>query len=148
MGSECQQLIRKFYGLQEERIKVYRRFQEGFETYLDTSPNYDFAPYRQLVHDVTQEFQRISSDVMAIRDRLRDDHNQVELVTLLENIQEEEKKKLQLTAELQVARQVEIDNGDVDHYKEEVTQVKKRLQQSVTRICEHMDDLKFESEDL
>eukprot|EP00058_Branchiostoma_floridae_P021333 XP_002606823.1 hypothetical protein BRAFLDRAFT_130450 [Branchiostoma floridae] len=126
-GSECHQLIREFYGLQEERIKVYRRFEEGFETYLNTSPNYDFAPYRQLVHDVTQEFQRISSDVIAIRDRLRDDYNQVEVVKLLEKIQDEEKKKLQLTAEFQVARQVEIDNGDVDHYKEEVTQVKKSL---------------------
>jgi len=47
-------LIQKFQQLQEERVHVYKIFQEGHKIYLNTAPNYNFIRFRALVQDVTQ----------------------------------------------------------------------------------------------
>lgn len=39
--------------------------------YLATAPNYNFTQFRKLVHDVTQEFKRVSEGVIALEQKLR-----------------------------------------------------------------------------
>lgn len=135
--------IRKFNLLQEQRVHTYRLFEEGHKIYLSTSPNYDFPTFRQLVHDITQEFKRISADIIAIEKNLRSSGNAAVADTILA-IQECEKKKLELTAHLQLARQMvtECSEGELEKMKEK--EIRAELGHVVEEINDHLTELRYE----
>ncbi|XP_051893800.1 LOW QUALITY PROTEIN: required for excision 1-B domain-containing protein [Pristis pectinata] len=98
-------LVRSLYALQEERVEAYRLFDcEGHQAYLRSAPNYDFIRYRQLVHEITQAFNRISKEVIQLRDRFHEEFDRPDLSKHIERIQEREQEKLVLTAQLQLCQ--------------------------------------------
>ena len=70
----------------------------GFKEYLASAPDYDFPSYRQLVHDITQKFNKISSDVITIETKLRE-AGYTSIAELIRKIQLKEKEKLELVSE-------------------------------------------------
>ena len=64
--------------------------------YLGTSPEYDFLTYRQVVHNCTEEFSRISKRVIAIEEQFQGAHHNDEIAKLIRKLQENEQTKLQL----------------------------------------------------
>ena len=70
----------------------------GFKEYLESAPNYDFPSYRQLVHDITQKFNKISSDVITIETKFRE-AGYTSIAELIRKIQLKEKEKLELVSE-------------------------------------------------
>lgn len=51
--------------------RIFNFIYRGHKLYLASGPNYNFTKFRQLVHDVTQEFKRISEGVIALEAKLR-----------------------------------------------------------------------------
>ncbi|XP_037792666.1 required for excision 1-B domain-containing protein-like [Penaeus monodon] len=135
--------ICKFNLLQEQRVHTYRLFEEGHKIYLSTSPNYDFPTFRQLVHDVTQEFKRISVDIIAIEKNLRASGNAAVADTILA-IQECEKKKLELTAHLQLARQMVTECSESELEKMKEKEIRAELGHVVEEINDHLTELRYE----
>ncbi|XP_022087914.1 uncharacterized protein C19orf60 homolog [Acanthaster planci] len=141
------QLIKELFSLQEERIKIYQQLDQGHNVYLGTSPEYDFLTYRQVVHDCTEEFSRISKRVITIEELFQGAFHNAEIAKLIRKIQENEQAKLQLTGQLQIAKQrLQDDPGDL--IEEEVTQLKHKISTTVSQIAELLQDLRYESEDL
>uniref|UniRef100_A0A803YKG9 Required for excision 1-B domain containing n=1 Tax=Meleagris gallopavo TaxID=9103 RepID=A0A803YKG9_MELGA len=140
-------LLQRFYALQGERVETYRLFEEGHRAYLSSAPHYDFPRYRQLVHEVTAAFSGISREVLQLQGRLRDELGRPDLAQHLTRLQEREQEKLQLTAQLQLARQRVQDEPGVDTNQQEVRELKHRLIKTIEAISEILQDLKYDSEE-
>ncbi|KAK2140368.1 hypothetical protein LSH36_1377g00006 [Paralvinella palmiformis] len=147
-SEEAARLLKQFYLLQQERVETYKLFDQGHEAYLSGAPSYNFPMYRQLVHEVTQAFKKISDEIISIDHRLEVEHGKIEVADFIKKIQEDEKTKLELTAKLQLAKQNMLDNPDEESHQVEVEELKQRLRNTVERINEHLDELKYEAEDL
>ncbi|KAI6072398.1 60S ribosomal protein L40 [Aix galericulata] len=140
-------LLQRFYALQGERVEAYRLLEEGHRAYLSSAPRYDFPRYRQLVHELTLAFSRVSREVLQLQGRLRDQHGRPELAQHLARLQEREQEKLQLTAQLQLARQRVQDEPGVDAHQQEVRELKHKLIKTIEAISEILQDLKYDSEE-
>ncbi|XP_048353585.1 required for excision 1-B domain-containing protein [Sphaerodactylus townsendi] len=144
---DLQALVRRFYSLQSERVEAYRLFEEGHRAYLRSSPSYDFIRYRQLVHEITQAFSGISQEILQIKGQLEGPHGRADLAQHLRRLQEKEKEKLELTAELQLAKQNAQDHPGTDACEQEVRELKQKLIQTIEAISEILQDFKYDSEE-
>lgn len=141
-------LLRRFHKLQTDRVCGYDMFEEAFTNFLSDGPEYDFPTYKQKVADITISFKRISEEVIHIKNSLHDTHNKVEISGIIEKIQELEEKKLKQTADYQIARKNLAEEADDESSKQEVANLRQRLEDLAQEITDALDDLKFESEDL
>ncbi|XP_037243012.1 required for excision 1-B domain-containing protein [Falco biarmicus] len=140
-------LLQRLQVLQGERAEAYRLLEEGHQAYLHSAPHYDFPRYRQLVHEITVAFSGISREVLHIAGRLRDQLARPDLAQHLAQLQEREQEKLQLTAQLQLARQQAQDQPEVDAHQQEVRELKHKLIKTIEAISEILQDLKYDSEE-
>ncbi|OPJ86691.1 required for excision 1-B domain-containing protein [Patagioenas fasciata] len=147
-GEPVTVLLRRLQALQGERAEAYRLLEEGHQAYLSSAPHYDFPRYRQLVHEITLTFSGISREVLSITGRLRDELARPDLAQHLTRLQEREQEKLQLTAQLQLARQRAQDEPDVDAHQQEVRELKHKLIKTIEAISEILQDLKYDSEEV
>ncbi|KAM9369184.1 required for excision 1-B domain-containing protein [Phaethornis superciliosus] len=147
-GSEVPAVLRRLQGLQAERAERYRQLEEGHRAYLSTGPHYDFPRYRQLVHEVTVAFGGISREVLSITGCLRDRLARPDLAQHLERLQDREREKLQLTAQLQLARQRAQDHPQDETHQQEVQDLKHKLIKTTEAISEVLQDLKYDSEEV
>lgn len=84
-------------------------YYRGFQAYLNGAPNYNFPMYRQLVHEITQTFSKISQDIILITKHLEEDHNLTTIATIVTGIQNNEKDKLEKVCEA-IAMNIFIEN--------------------------------------
>ncbi|KAL8177744.1 UNVERIFIED_CONTAM: hypothetical protein K2H54_017863 [Gekko kuhli] len=140
-------LVRRFYSLQSERVEAYRLFDEGHRAYLRSGPSYDFIRYRQLVHEITQAFNGISREILQIKGQLEGPRGRADLAQHLSRLQDKEKEKLELTAELQLAKQNAQDHPGVGTHEQEVRELKQKLIQTIEAISEILQDFKYDSEE-
>lgn len=80
-------------------ISIFFYYYRGFQAYLNGAPNYNFPMYRQLVHEITQTFSKISQDIILITKHLEEDHNLTTIATIVTGIQNNEKDKLEKVCE-------------------------------------------------
>lgn len=73
-------------------------FFRGHQAYLQGAPNYNFPMYRQLIHEITQTFKKISDEVIDIEHKLRHVHNYPAIAEFVAKTQQEEKTKLELVS--------------------------------------------------
>ncbi|XP_048758094.1 required for excision 1-B domain-containing protein-like isoform X2 [Ostrea edulis] len=147
-GLPAKELLKRFHSLQGERVETYGLFEEGFQAYLNGAPNYNFPMYKQLVHEITQTFSKISQDIILITNQLEDNHNLTSIASIVTGIQNNEKEKLEKTVKLQLARQNATDNPEDSSFKEEEIDLKQSIKDVISAINEQLEELKFESEDL
>ncbi|EDO39025.1 predicted protein [Nematostella vectensis] len=140
------QHLKRFYAHQEDRVKTYKVFGEVFKAYLQDAPNYDFPTYRTYINEITLKFSNLSHDIREIEDVLRL-NGESKLADLIRQVQQQEKAKLELTTKLQLAEQNERDHPEQDN-SAEVKDIAARLQSTVAKINELLDDLKYEAEDI
>uniref|UniRef100_A0A6J0SPK2 Required for excision 1-B domain-containing protein n=1 Tax=Pogona vitticeps TaxID=103695 RepID=A0A6J0SPK2_9SAUR len=142
-----QALVRRFYALQSERVEAYHLLEEGHRAYLRSGPDYDFIRYRQLVHEITVGFNGISREILQIKGKLEGPHGRPDLAHHLGRIQEKEKEKLELTVQLQLAKQNVQDHPEVESHPQEVRELKHKLIQTIEAISEILQDFKYDSEE-
>ncbi|XP_063963185.1 required for excision 1-B domain-containing protein-like isoform X1 [Lytechinus pictus] len=141
-------MIHEFYSLQEERVRVYHLLDEGHTAYLGTSSDYDFVAYRQIVHDRTEDFKRISQRIIGIETAFREQYQNVAIADCLKKVQEAEQDKLEKTAALQLTKQRLQDAPGNEEHKRELSDLKHRLAGVMERITDAMEDLKYETDGL
>lgn len=71
--------------------------------------------YRQLVHEITQTFTKISQDIILITKQLEDDHSLTTIATIVTGIQNNEKDKLEKVCET-FAMNIFIDSWKIYFY--------------------------------
>ncbi|XP_061681372.1 required for excision 1-B domain-containing protein [Syngnathoides biaculeatus] len=147
VSTDSKALIQRFYQLQSERLEAYRLFEEGHEAYLKTGPRYDFEHYKQLVHQITLAFSGISKEVLDIKDELRLRLDRPDLSEHVDKLQCREKRKLQLTAQLQLARQRAQDHPEDETSLETVRRLKQEIVKTQEALSEIMQDFKYDSEE-
>ena len=95
-------LLRLFLDHQESRVAVYRRFEDGFNLFLQVA---EAKGYEALVASTTASFSAVSAQVNRVEAELRRRGGEaLPLATLLRSVQQLEKDKLQVTAQLQILR--------------------------------------------
>ncbi|KAM6294808.1 required for excision 1-B domain-containing protein [Aegotheles albertisi] len=146
-GEAVAALLQRLQAVQAERAEAYRLLEEGHRAYLSSAPHYDFPRYRQLVHEITVAFDGLSREVLSIAGRLRDQLARPDLAQHLARLQDREQEKLQLTAQLQLARQQAQDQPEVDAHQQEVRELKHKLIKTIEAISEILQDLKYDSEE-
>ncbi|KAM9460599.1 required for excision 1-B domain-containing protein [Clarias gariepinus] len=146
-SSDFKSLVQRFYALQTERLEAYKLFEEGHEAYLRTGPQYDFEHYRQLVHEITKAFSGISKEVLEIKERLHQDLDRADLSEHIDKLQIKEKQKLELTAQLQLAKQSAQDHPEDQSYQEKVQEIRQEIIKNKESLSEIMQDFKYDSED-
>ncbi|XP_051978048.1 required for excision 1-B domain-containing protein-like [Xyrauchen texanus] len=145
--TDLKSLIRRFCVLQAERVEAYKLFEEGHEAYLRTGPHYDFEHYKQLVHEITKAFCGISKEVLEIKEQLHQDFDRPDLSEHIEKLQINEKKKLELTAKLQLAKQNALDHPEDEEFQEKVREIKKDFIKNKAALAEILQDFKYDSEE-
>ncbi|XP_019369178.1 PREDICTED: uncharacterized protein C19orf60 homolog [Gavialis gangeticus] len=121
--------------------------EEGHQAYLSSAPHYDFPRYRQLVHEITLAFSGISREILQIKGRLQEQHGRPELAQHLARVQQKEQEKLELTAQLQLAKQNAQDQPGLEAHQQEVRELKHKLIKTIEAISEILQDLKYDSEE-
>ncbi|KAL7638340.1 UNVERIFIED_CONTAM: hypothetical protein RMT77_010910 [Armadillidium vulgare] len=139
---EIEELIIRFDTLQEERVKTYNTFEEGIKNYINSGPEYDFVAYREVVSNVTSEFKRISEEIINIEKNLRD-AKVIDIADIILAIQDCEKRKLQLTVEHHLSRQMVADSDGSDIEKNVEKDLRRKLGKTVEEINEYLTELRY-----
>ena len=99
-GNTLPQLLRLLLAKQEERVAVYKRFEEGFLLFLQVA---EATGYEELVRRTTATFATISGGINTVEAELKR-RGSGELATTVRRVQEMEREKLELTARHQILR--------------------------------------------
>lgn len=115
-AQSTESLVRAFLQRQEERVGVYRRFDEGFLRFLQVP---EAGGYEALSRQTTAAFATISSAINAVEAELRTRGAECQgVVASLRAVQELEREKLQLTAQIHIVRHgqaVDALHSEYDH---------------------------------
>lgn len=113
-------LLRQFFQQQEMRVLTYRRFETGFTNFLAVA---EASGYEALVKATTTAFGQISQQINILTAEIsqRAASNGADgatLGTMLREVQDMEREKLTITAQLQILRHgLAIDKLHVEHKK-------------------------------
>jgi len=132
-------LIQKFQLLQEERAHSYKLFEEGHKIYLNSAEY--ISKFRQLIKDVTEEFKRISTAIIAIEKQLRF-NGFSEAADIVSKMQEMEKTKLEFIINLQMAKKEAIDNPDLPQKWNKVKEIKQNVRDVIELMNEQVLELR------
>ena len=95
-------LVRRLFAQQEERVRVYRRFEQGFAQFLEVA---EAEGYDALVADATAAFAQVSAGVNAVEAALlASGADGAAFAALVRRLQELEREKLTATAQEQIVR--------------------------------------------
>lgn len=93
-------LLQQFRTVQQLRAQTYSQFSEGFSAFLTDRNG---AKFQALLSKLTAEFQNCSATVRLLEGALTQ-ASRPDLAAVLRSIQELERRKLQLTLNLQVGK--------------------------------------------
>nr|XP_003817807.1 required for excision 1-B domain-containing protein isoform X3 [Pan paniscus] len=136
-------LVQRIHQLQAERAQGFRRLEEGHRQYLRSGPDYDFARYRSIVHEVTQAFAAASREVLAVEAELGGPRRQPLLAGHVRSLQELEQTRLGTVALLQLMETPEL-AGQEDAVR--MQQLKMKVIKTMEAISEVLQDLRFDAE--
>jgi peptidoglycan hydrolase CwlO-like protein len=106
-----------------------------------------FNEFQKLVLEVTQEFKRISLCIIELEKRLRTKLEAERLADLVRSLQDQEKEKLHLTAQLQMKLKEAQDSPNrSESLDDEICKIKVSLRRLVGDINECLEDIKYEIE--
>ncbi|KAG2378207.1 hypothetical protein C9374_008350 [Naegleria lovaniensis] len=94
-------LVSKVLDLQNDRILAYKQFESSFKSFK-ANPNdkIEILKYQRVVETTTQEFQEISTNIRGVQQQLKD-LGQDKFSTMIDNLQNLERDKLQTTISIQ-----------------------------------------------
>ncbi|OAY73002.1 uncharacterized protein LOC109723753 [Ananas comosus] len=173
-------LLRRFLGVQQRRAEAYAKLRRGFADYMTSGGE---LAYQQLCGEITAEFNDCSKQVLEMESLLlMPDLSRDDLANLLKAVQAQEKRKLHLTAQIQILKKAgrpserlvshehcrfhkptehecvhvrEIteaagtEDAEADaEYDGALKEAIRGVQEAVTSINEHMEEVRYEIEAL
>ena len=140
-GLSVGELARQLLARQEERVEVFRRFEEGFVRFLSVA---EAEGYEALVATATGAFSSISEAVNAIGAALAASGTAAgeQLAQRTRSLQEAEREKLTLTAQLQIVRHgMAVDAHKAQAAEEAGTEVPARERRAAQLRAEEAEEL-------
>ncbi|KAJ6690687.1 hypothetical protein OIU85_006892 [Salix viminalis] len=138
-------LLRRFLETQQRRAQAYAKLKQGFAEYMVSGGE---LAYQQLCSKITEEFNDCSKQVIEIESLfLKPDHDRDDLADLLRAIQTQEKQKLHLTATIQLLKKAAAGTEEAEadaEYDNALKEAIRGVQDSVTTINEHLEEIKYE----
>jgi hypothetical protein len=127
------QLLPCLFQLQSQRCLTYQRLADAHNMFFQT---HNFPAFQSFLSDITIIFARISDEILAIKQRF---HMKTLIMKHIEQLQDDEEKKLRWTNELFVA-QIEKKIDDIECKR-------RRLTELVDHINEILDELRYDQEE-
>lgn len=126
-------LLPTLFRLQSQRCVTYQRLYDAQMMFFNTK---NFPAFQNFLSDITVIFARISQEVLAIKKRFE---NQRLVFKHIEQLQDYEQQKLQLTNDLFLA--------NVEKKTEQIEGMNNKLNQLVDNINEVLEELRYDQEE-
>eukprot|EP00164_Ancoracysta_twista_P000861 GFYU01001133.1.p1 GENE.GFYU01001133.1~~GFYU01001133.1.p1 ORF type:complete len:279 (-),score=48.39 GFYU01001133.1:175-1011(-) len=131
-----------------ERVAAYQAFEACFKQLVETK---NFHAYGASCREITKVFQKCSEEVILLEGELKDTLKEPQLGNLVRKIQNQERRKFELTINLQVLRQqiaFELSEEDRESHShphhEKVAKARSELDDVMTAINEYYDEFRCE----
>ncbi|KAI5006617.1 hypothetical protein ZWY2020_033860 [Hordeum vulgare] len=139
-------LLRGFLALQQRRAEAYSKLRRGFSEYM---ANGGECAYQQLCGNVTAEFNDCSTQILEMVSLFsKPNFCRGDLANLLKDVQACERDKLELTARIQVLKKAGRPSERLTpkgaKYDAALKEAIQSIQEAVTRINEHMEEVRYE----
>jgi len=145
-GMSVVELLQTVQKVQQDRVSTYKEYEGCLETVLKSG---NLSQYPETVTKITAIFAVLSDTMKRVQSILQQQHQRNDLSKFVQQLQQQEKEKLQYTAayHLERIRQQNHDgNGDsiADVYTKNVQSLKQKLAVCVERINEILEELRCE----
>jgi hypothetical protein len=133
--NECKidKLLPTLFCLQTQRCQTYQSLYDAQVIFLNT---HNFPAFQNFLSDITIIFKRISEEILSIKKRFE---NKKLIVKHIEQLQDYEQKKLQLTNDLFVAK--------IEKKDEQTEELKLQLNPLIDNINEVLEELRYDQEE-
>ncbi|CAF2473937.1 unnamed protein product [Rotaria sp. Silwood2] len=133
--NECKinDLLPTLFRLQSQRCLTYQRLHDAQLIFLNT---HNFPAFQNFVSDITVIFRRISEDILLIKKRFE---NNKSIFKHVEQLQDYEQQKLQLTNDLFVAK--------IEKKNEQFEEINRKLIKLIDNINEILEELRYDQEE-
>ncbi|CAF0892039.1 unnamed protein product [Adineta ricciae] len=133
--NECKMndLLPALFRLQSQRCLTYQRLADAQSMFLNT---HNFPAFQNFLSDITVIFARISEEILSIKKRFETSKL---IYKHIEQLQDYEQKKLQMTNDLFVAK-VEKKNAEAEKLNEKLIEI-------VENINEIVEELRYDQQD-
>lgn len=142
--------IQTFQKLQEQRTQAFHELDQHHKIFLCHAPNYEngFDDFKKGVSEVTDQFQKVSKEIITIKTSLAKEHPELQVSSLIGKVQELEEKKLNTVVDLQLAKQQALDNPDDELCEKNWSLIRAGLNQLCEEITETLTEIRYEAADL
>eukprot|EP00090_Calanus_glacialis_P024369 TRINITY_DN3783_c0_g1_i1.p1 TRINITY_DN3783_c0_g1~~TRINITY_DN3783_c0_g1_i1.p1 ORF type:complete len:177 (+),score=50.17 TRINITY_DN3783_c0_g1_i1:78-533(+) len=139
-------LARQFQTLQEERTRAFHELEQQHRIFLCHAPDYEagFDEFKKGVSVVTEKFQKISKEIIEIKETLAKDHPDTKLSQMVERVQDLEEKKLSTVVDLQLASQQALDNPGDELCKKNADLIRTGLNTLSEDITETLTEIRYQ----
>jgi methyl-accepting chemotaxis protein len=133
--NECdvKDLLPTLFRLQTQRCLTYQRLNDAQMMFLNTR---NFPGFQNFLSDITVIFARISEEILLIKKRFEDKKL---IFKHIEQLQDYEQKKLQLTNDLFMAK--------IEKKNEEFEEINQKLIELIENINEILEELRYDQQD-
>ncbi|CAF0976719.1 unnamed protein product [Rotaria magnacalcarata] len=134
--NECNmhELLPALFRLQSQRSLTYQRLYDAQAMFLNT---HNFPGFQVFLSDITIIFARISEEILLIKKRFENNKN---ILKHIEQLQDYEEKKLQLTNDMFVAK--------IEKKNEQFQDINEKSIKLIDDINEILDELRYDQQDL
>jgi hypothetical protein len=133
--NECHinDLLPTLFRLQSQRCSTYQRLDDAQLMFFNT---HNFPAFQNFLSDITVIFARISEEILLIKKRFE---NKKLIFKHIEQLQDYEQKKLQLTNDLFVAK--------VEKKNDQIEEIQQKLIELIDNINEVLEELRYDQEE-
>ncbi len=134
--NECNinELLPTLFQLQSQRCLTYQRLDDAQLMFFNT---HNFPAFQNFLSDITIIFARISEEIIRIKKRFE---NQKLIFKHIEQLQDYEQKKLQLTNDLFLAK--------VEKKNDHIEGINQKLFELIDNINEVLEELRYDQEEM
>lgn len=142
--------IQRFQKLQEQRTQAFHELDQYHKIFLCHAPNYEagFDDFKKGVSGVTEQFQKISKEIITIKEAFTEEQPELQVAALIGRIQELEEKKLNTVVDLQLAKQQALDNPGDELCEKNWNLIRAGLNKLCEEITETLTEIRYEAADL
>ena len=128
------ELLPTLFRLQSQRCLTYQRLGDAQLMFLNTR---NFPAFQNFLSDITVIFARVSEEILLIKQRFENNKN---ICKHIEQLQDYEQKKLQLTNDLFVKK--------IEKKTDQVEEIQHQLIELIDKINDILEELRYDQQDL
>ena len=150
LKKELNEQLRQVFGLQQERVLLLNDFEIKFKEYLLDAPNFDFENLKKICKTTTDEMNRVSAEILAIKRNFSSDcFNIATLYNLVDRLQDYEATKFKLTLSFYMLDQERLEKlAQTDEFEIEfghrLLNIRKEITDIKLLINDCLEEMRYE----